>query len=321
MTSQSEIKPNPSAPRYEPELWNSRVSESDLRGFLKDNREIVARILAREEYRRPAEDFDIRMMQSKIDFNPVERTRDALVQFNKSVVRFEGDFDKIGAHFGMKPEDAKRFEPLARETYLAQGFQEYANCYSYAMNDMDRYRHGGDTPGERGDFGFSFASETNYETYKRELMKAVEADGAMIGGTDAEPIAGYYRVAVYARPPHEDPKVRGDNSLMAYHFGRENGDGTWSQKLGISPQAGSGIVTNLDDNGKVISDPRTAALGRYEFLSYVYVPEGGLDVGPPYEPKSKPGSIDLPLDPQQDWMRRTSDPYPETVSRSGLPRP
>ncbi|MBK9585260.1 MAG: hypothetical protein IPO55_05050 [Alphaproteobacteria bacterium] len=62
-------------------------------------------------------------------------------------------------------------------------------------------------------------------------------------------------------------------------------------------------------------------LGRYEFLSYVYVPEGGLDVGPPYEPKSKPRSIDLPLDPQQDWMRRTSDPYPETVSRSGLPRP
>lgn len=106
----------------------------------------------------------------------------------------------------MKPEDAKRFEPLARETYLAQGFQEYANCYSYAMNDMDRYRNGGDTPGERGDFGFSFASETNYETFKRELMKAVEADGAMIGGTDAEPIAGYYRVAVFARPRTKTPR-------------------------------------------------------------------------------------------------------------------
>jgi hypothetical protein len=184
----------------------------------------------------------------------------------------------------MKPEDAKRFEPLARETYLAQGFQEYANCYSYAMNDMDRYRNGGDTPGERGDFGFSFASETNYETFKRELMKAVEADGAMI----AERCRADRRILPCGRfcpSPHEDPKVRGDNSLMDYHFVRENGDGTWSQKLGISPQAGSGIVTNLDDNGKVITDPRTAALGRYEFLSYVYVPEGGLDVGPPYEPK------------------------------------
>ncbi len=321
MTSQSDIKPNPSAPRYEPELWNSRVSESDLRGFLKDNREIVARILARDEYRRPASESDVSMIQYKIDRNPVGRTRDALVQFNSAVVRFEGDLDKVAKHFGMTADETRRFEPLARETYLAQGFQEYANCYSYAMNDMDRYNLGGDVPGERANYGNSLASETSFETYKKELIKAVEADGAMIGGANAEPIAGYYRVAVFARPPYEDPKVRGDNPLMDYHFVRENGDGTWSQKQGTSAKTGSGIVTNLDDNGKVITDPRSAALGRYEFLTYVYVPQGGLDVGPPYEPKTKPGSVDIPLDPQEDWKRQNSDPYPETVSRSGLPRP
>ncbi|MBK9585258.1 MAG: hypothetical protein IPO55_05040 [Alphaproteobacteria bacterium] len=64
------------------------MSESDLAGFEGQPRDRSANPGA-EEYRRPAEDFDIRMMQSKIDFNPVERTRDALVQFNKSVVRFE----------------------------------------------------------------------------------------------------------------------------------------------------------------------------------------------------------------------------------------
>lgn len=321
MPEQSESRANPSAPAYEPELWNSRVSQADLTGFLQANRETISRVLAREEYRQPATESDIRAIQSKIDRNPVERARDALVEFNRAVVKFDGDLDKVATHFGMTGEEARRFEPLARETYLAQGFQEYANCYSYAMNDMDRYRRGGDSPGEHGSYNFSSASETDYDTYKRELLRAVEADGAMIGGTEAEPIAGYYRVAVYARPPHDDPKVRGDNPAMDYHFVRENGDGTWSQKLGASPKTGSGIVTNLDDNGKVITDPRTAALGRYEFLSYVYVPEGGLDVGPPYEPNSKPGSPSVPLDPQQDWMRRASDPYPETVSRGGGMRP
>ncbi len=320
MPEQTETRANPSAPAYEPELWNSRVSSADLTVFLHANRETISRVLAREEYRQPATESDLRMIQPKIDRNPVERTRDALVQFNSAVVRFEGDLDKVATHFGMTPQEARRFEPLARETYLAQGFQEYANCYSYAMNDMDRYRLGGDTPGEHGSYDFSFSSETNYAIYKKELLKAVESDGAIIGGSDAQPIAGYYRVAVYARPPHEDPKVRGDSPLMDYHFLRENRDGTWSQKRGSNAQTGSGIVTNLDDNGKVITDPRTAALGRYEFISYVYVPEGGLDVGPPYEPKSKPGSLDLPVDPQQDWMRRTSDPYPETVLRGGNPR-
>lgn len=61
-----------------------------LARVLKDHREIVSRVLAREEYRRPAEDNDLRMIQSRIDRNPVERARDALVQFNAAVVRFEG---------------------------------------------------------------------------------------------------------------------------------------------------------------------------------------------------------------------------------------
>lgn len=317
MPEQTESRANPSAPAYEPELWNSRVSESDLRGFLKNNHETISRILAREEYRRPASESDVSMIQYKIDRNPVGRTRDALVQFNSAVVRFEGDLDKVATHFGMTADETRRFEPLARETYLAQGFQEYANCYSYAMNDMDRYNLGGDVPGQRANFGYTLASETSFETYKKELIKAVEADGAMIGGTDAQGIDGYYRVAVYARSPHPDPKVRGDKPLMDYHFVRENGDGTWSQKLGTTPQTGRGIVTNLDDNGKVMTDPKTAALGRYEFLTYVYVPQGGLDVGPPYETKTKPGSIDA----EQTLILRPYDPYPETVMRGGNPRP
>ncbi len=81
------------------------------------------------------------------------------------------------------------------------------------------------------------------------------------------------------------------------------------------------ILPTLPKVDAVITDPRTATLGRYEFLTYAYVPQGGLDVGPPYEPKTKPGSLDLPLRPEEDWMRRSSDPYTETVSRGTPLRP
>lgn len=311
---------NPSAPAYEPEAWNSRVSRSDLIAFSEQNRDTVLRVLASTEYRRTATESDMRMAALRLDRNPAERTQDALVQFNQAVEHSKGDLDQVAAQFGMARAAVERFEPLARETYLAQGFQDYANCYSYAMNDMDRYRHGGDVPGERGGFDFSSRSDSDYKTFRQELLKALEADGSMIGGSDAQPLEGHYRVAVYTRPPLTDGK-QGDAPAMDYHFVRENADGTWSQKEGAHPQTGSGLVTNRDDTGAVITDPRTAALGRYEFLTYVYVPQGGLDVGPPYEPKSKPGSLDLPLRPEEDWMRRSSDPYAETVSRGNPPRP
>lgn len=312
---------NLSAPAYEPEVWNSRVSNADLTAFSQANREVLLRVLASTEYRHPATESDMRMTAHRLDRAPVERTQDALVQFNQAVEHAKGDLDKVAAQFGMTRADVERFEPLARETYLAQGFQDYANCYSYAMNDMDRYRHGGDVPGERGRFDFSSRSDRDYKTFQQELVKAIEADGAMIGGANAQPLEGYYRVAVYTRPPLMDARQQGDAPAMDYHFVRENTDGTWSQKEGAHPQTGSGRVTNRDDAGAVITDPRTAALGRYEFLTYAYVPQGGLDVGPPYEPKTKPGSLDLPVRPEEDWMRRSSDPYTETVSRGTPLRP
>lgn len=319
-SSQSGQSGNPSAPAYEPEVWNSRVSNADLTAFSQSHRETLLRVLASTEARRPATETDMRMATHRLDRAPVERTQDALVQFNQAVEQSKGDLDKVAARFGMSRAEVERFEPLARETYLAQGFQDYANCYSYAMNDMDRYRQGGDVPGERGRFDFSSRSDSDYKTFQQELVKAIEADGAMIGGANAQPLEGYYRVAVYTRPPLPGGP-QGDVPAMDYHFVRENADGTWSQKEGAHPQTGAGRVTNRDDTGAVITDPRAAALGRYEFLTYAYVPQGGLDVGPPYEPKSKPGSLDLPLKPEEDWMRRDSDPYAETVSRGTPLRP
>ena len=81
----------------------------------------------------------------------------------------------------------------------------------------------------------------------------MESDGAIIGGKEAQPMEGYYRVGVYAMPPDKMPK--GDNGWTDMHFVRENSDGTWSHKPGSNP------VTNRDKDNKPILDPKTANLG------------------------------------------------------------
>ena len=100
---------------------------------------------------------------------------------------------------------------------------------------------------------------------------------------DAQPKEGYYRVAVYTL---YNEKPIGDKGLYDFHFVRENQGGGWSHKFGTMP------VKDTDESGNKIEDPKTANLGRYQFMGFVYVPEGGLDVGSPHEPKTKPGSIE-----------------------------
>jgi hypothetical protein len=47
---------------------------------------------------------------------------------------------------------------------------------------------------------------------------------------------------------------------VVFHWYRQDSDGTWSHKIGISP------ATNLDSLGNPITDPRTAERGIYDIF-------------------------------------------------------
>ena len=54
------------------------------------------------------------------------RVNDAPIAFNKSVENGVSDAD-IAGRFGPKEKDVANFRKLARDIYLKQGFQDYAN--------------------------------------------------------------------------------------------------------------------------------------------------------------------------------------------------
>lgn len=294
------------APAYEPEVWNNRYSPADYKNFLDTHHTLIAKLYAKEI-------TFANNIEERLRLDPVLGVKGALRVFNKSVEQGLSDA-AIAEKFGVDAAKVAAFRVPATAMYLGQGFQDYANCYSYAMNDPDRYSYQGDHPGARIEDTPAYTKlfeeesrverERDYEGFKKNLLKQIEADGAIIGGPDAEPIAGYYRVAVYTMPPEKAPKG-GDNPWSDFHFMREDAGGGWSHKPGSLP------VTNKDHNGKPMSDPKTAEIGGYEFVSFIYVPEGGLDVGHRYEPATKKATPHKDVDPEEDWKRKGADPFPE----------
>lgn len=292
--------PNPSAPAYEPELWNSRVTDRMRSDFMASHRDALLNVLASFVVSAP-----LPSMRPDLDGMSDEdkdiKIKTALERFDDKDKLFRDD-RKLAQYFSLKPEDI----PQARQAFAnmrdAYGYQDYANCYSYAMDDMKGLSSwyktmGGDRPGTRAggvagavdhsDLMIAAQNKGDYETYKRELMAGVIADGATDAGPDAARRDGLYRVAVYGLPPDPSRPLKDDDPQMNMHFLRENRDGTWSHK----PSADH-PVTDRDDLGQAIMDPKTAQLGRYEFIGFVYVPEGGLNVGHPGAPRTKPGSVE-----------------------------
>lgn len=299
------------APPYDPLLWNGRVSDQDLLAFRDLHMSVLERIHAVER------DLPVSEAKGHLTVNPDGAVSSSVALFNKLVE--EGLNNKeIATKFGLSETEVADFRRPALDFYLGQGFKRYANCYTYAMNDPDRYSFLGDAPGERvagtprdnaklREDMARVEAEEDYDGFKKNLLLLVESDGAIIGGPSADPIDGYYRVAVYTSPPHKGRKSESD-PWSDYHFVRENDDGTWSHK------PGSGSATNIDKSGELMTDPKTANIGNYEFVTFVYVPEGGLDVGPSWEPASKKASIQNPPDPEEDWKRKSAAPFPEIVA-------
>lgn len=292
---------NPSAPAYEPEVWNDKTTPEQRAAFIKDNRQLLVTILAVKDYApSPADDLTRFRYDSKLSQNPDYQALQAVVGFLEEDERLGGDNERLAKKYGLKSDQIPELRAKMQGMGEAFGYQAYSNCYTYAMNDRDGLtsKHKnleGDEPGTRGgtssentDVNWDKIRANNardYEAYKKALMQGILDDGATAGGMDAEAKEGYYRVAVYAKKSPEGSPSSVPNFDM--HFVRENRDGGWSHKPGSMP------VTDKDSNGVPITDPKTADVGGYDFLGYVQVPEGGLDVGRRYEPVSKPGSIRL----------------------------
>jgi hypothetical protein len=135
------------------------------------------------------------------------------------------------------------------------------NCYAFAADRP--LGHPGTFGPQPGDRHFRYLREIS----RNEVSEKAEIDGFIPAGNNPVQREGHYLVALAISRNHD------------YHWYRQMPDGTWWHK----PAPGK-PVTNLDYDGKVITDPRTANRRnkRYEykhFGGFFHVPVSGLDVG------------------------------------------
>jgi hypothetical protein len=131
--------------------------------------------------------------------------------------------------------------------------QFHNNCYNYACN----YRT--DTYAQPGRAGGTPPSSITCPGVKPAVL------------SDA--------LVNYSPNPSTGLKCPGKGNLVAiviwpnwdFHCYRLGNNGFWSHKPGSNP------VTNLDNSGKVITDPRTCDRGRYtDFCSFMVVMDGHI---------------------------------------------
>lgn len=130
--------------------------------------------------------------------------------------------------------------------------QPYNNCYNYATN----YRT--DSFAQPGEAAGAMYTSLSCDSVKAAAVKDELVDSP--GADNACPLEGHL-VALVIWPGAD------------FHWYRKGPDGLWSHKPGGT------AVTNLDNSGNTIADPRAADRGPYtEFCSFMVVKHGHIKI-------------------------------------------
>jgi len=157
------------------------------------------------------------------------------------------------------PKNPCRCAPLYEPAWWNDGGQKqrFNNCYNYGTN----YRS--DTYAQPGR-----AAGSMYSDIDCALVKAAAVKDALIDSPDANnkcPPKGHLVALVIA--PSPDPNARD------FHWYRKGRNGYWSHKPGGWP------VTNVDNSGTTIRDPRQADRGMYtNFCTFMVVMHGHIKI-------------------------------------------
>jgi hypothetical protein len=165
--------------------------------------------------------------------------------------------------------------------------QSSTNCYAYACDDP--YGHPQNTmpqPGQAAGYWdwIRLNPQGNIEIKDSSVRYAVMRDDMERHNRRLASLIPLIRLRndpipdlVVNVPGHYLIALVTDHHGRDYHWLRQDDNGMWSHKPGLTP------VTNLDASGNLISDPRTCDLLYpglwYEFTTFYYVPKGGVRTG------------------------------------------
>lgn len=276
------------APEYRPDLWND-VSNENLALFYTRHSRLVEKIarLAAEQDKENAAYLFTRSAHTNMEkaYSAIRTLADQSKQDNNQLTF------SLSAFYALPVYEIASALSDVREMYRPKFVQPFNNCLSYSVDDRDIGRDEkkdyAAMPGERT-LGLEAATlvtpyrRADYAAFVRQTIRGNESDGMIFTGREMQSRAGYYRVALFMRPARHDTENIYEGH--EFHYVRQNRDGTWSHKYG-----GLNVI-DTDYGGRKITDPEKADMGAYNFTGYFLVPQGGLDVGPPEEKATKPGT-------------------------------
>lgn len=275
------------APMYEPDKWND-VSNENLALFARRHSRLVETITRRA---LEADKEKASYLYANTAHTDMERAYNAIRTLAaQSKPKTPDTPMSLALHYGTPVYEMVSALSDVREMYQPKNIQPFNNCLSHSVDDRDIGKNETDyaaTPGHRtlgweAATKIGFFNRAEYPAFVRQTIEGNEADGMIFTGKKMQSREGFYRVALFVRPAKQGATTLYEGH--EYHYMRQNRDGKWSQKFGALN------VIDTDYSGNTITDPAKAAMGAYNFIGYFLVPKGGLDVGPPEEKATKPGT-------------------------------
>lgn len=130
-----------------------------------------------------------------------------------------------------------------------------ANCYYYSINSKTSFDIV--TSSQKDTVQPGYAGGSKYTTLtKSNIINAVMRDVNKISG-----LKGFREASETQKPGYREYKVALVLANNDYHWYRQNNDGSWSHKRGLTK------ITNLDASGKSINNPRLANRN-YGYINY-----------------------------------------------------